>query len=119
MTDRDRERTLACLRDFLRFSDTAARVIVARGKVAYDADEAHRLAAESILHKLGEAVPRLPDDFTAANPEVAWRAMKATRNLVAHRYDQVDYDILWAALAHRLPLEAERVRRILDQMDPR
>ena len=101
------------LRDFLRFSDIAAEVIVARGKAAYDSDLALRLAAESILHKIGEAVARLPEEFTSAHPQVSWRAMKATRNLVAHRYDQVDYEILWAALARQLPIEAERVREIL------
>lgn len=118
MTDRERERTVGALRDFLRFCDTAAEVIVARGKAAYDADEALRLAAESILHKVGEAVARLPEEFTGAHPEVAWRAMKATRNLVAHRYDQIDYDILWAGLARQLPVEAERVRAILVELGP-
>ncbi|WP_413250167.1 DUF86 domain-containing protein [Sinomonas flava] len=113
----DRERVLRSLVDFLRFSDTAAKVIVARGKAAYDSDEALRLAAEAILHKIGEAVARLPEDFTAANPEVSWRSMKATRNLVAHSYDQVDYDLLWGALARQLPIEAERVRSILSRLN--
>jgi uncharacterized protein with HEPN domain len=39
--------------------------------------------------------------------------MKATRNIVAHKYEQVDYEIIWNALAHRLPAEAERIRHIL------
>ncbi|OIN79410.1 hypothetical protein BST29_24090 [Mycobacterium malmoense] len=95
-----------------RFTDTAAR-LVARGKGAYDSDEALRLAAEAILHKIGEAVARLPEEFIAVHPEVAWRSMKATRNVVAHKYDHVDYEIIWNALAHRLPAEAARIREIL------
>lgn len=39
--------------------------------------------------------------------------MKATRNVVAHKYDHVDYEIIWNALAHRLPAEASRIREIL------
>lgn len=100
------------LRDLIRFADTAAR-LVARGRGSYDSDEALRLAAEAILHKVGEGAARLPDDFTAAHPDVAWRSMKAARNIVAHEHEQVDYDIIWNALANRMPGEAERIRDIL------
>ena len=106
-------RTATTLADLVRFSEIAAR-LVARGRDSYDADEALQLAAEAILHKIGEAVARLPDEFTADHPEVAWRSMKAIRNLVAHEYDQVDYQIIWNTLAVRLPVEADRIRQILD-----
>lgn len=105
-------RIVTTLNDLIRFTDTAAR-LVERGKSVYDTDEAVRLAAEAILHKIGEAVARLPDDFVAAYPNVAWRRMKAVRNIVAHRYDQVDYEIIWNAVAYRLPAEANRIRQIL------
>lgn len=71
------------------------------------------MAAEAILHKIGEAVFRLPNDLTTAHPEVRWRRMRATRNLVAHRYEQVDYGLLWDALANDLPRDAERIRGLL------
>lgn len=108
------ERTTRILLDLIAFSEAASR-LVARGKAAYDQDEAIRLAAEAILHKIGEAVSRLPDEFVQAHPEVPWRAMKATRNLVAHAYEQVDYQIIWNAFAVRLPAESERIRAILDE----
>lgn len=107
-----RDRTAATLKDLIRFTDAAAR-LVAGGKSVYDSDEAVRLAAEAILHKIGEAVARLPDEFVAAHPDVAWRSMKATRNIVAHHY-QVDYEIIWNALVSRLPAEADRIRLILE-----
>ncbi|HET9877440.1 MAG TPA: HepT-like ribonuclease domain-containing protein [Mycobacterium sp.] len=117
MTDSSRQRrdhVTAILNDLIQFTDTAAR-LVARGKEVYESDEAVRLAAEAILHKIGEAVARLPDDFVTDHAGVAWRSMKATRNIVAHRYEQVDYQIIWNALAHRLPAEADRIRQILAQ----
>lgn len=107
-----RDRVVAILNDLIRFADTASRII-ARGKDIYDSDEVVRLAAEAILHKVGEAVARLPDEFVAAHPDVAWRSMKATRNIVAHKYDQIDYEIIWNALVHRLPVEAARIREII------
>lgn len=114
MNSNDDERTTRILHDLLAFSETASR-LVARGKAAYDQDEAIRLAAEAILHKIGEAVSRLPDEFVKAHPEVPWRAMKATRNLMTHSHEQVDYQIIWNAFAVRLPAESEHIRAILDE----
>ncbi|GAA1924618.1 hypothetical protein GCM10009716_36080 [Streptomyces sodiiphilus] len=107
-------RTRRTLHDFLDFAATAAR-LVARGREAYDGDEMLRLSGEAILHRIGEAVARLDDDFTTAHPGVRWRAMKGMRNLVAHDYGAVDHGILWNAMAHNLPQEAARVQRILDE----
>jgi uncharacterized protein with HEPN domain len=106
-------RTRQVLGDFLDFAATGAR-LVARGRATYDADEMLHLAAEAILHRIGEAVARLSDDFTKAHPQVHWRPMKGMRNLVAHEYGAVDYNILWNSLEHDLPHEAIEVQRILD-----
>lgn len=118
MTDpdaRQRNRVARTLRDLVRFADMAAR-LVARGKRSYESDEALRLAAEAVLHKIGEGVARLPDGFIAAHPDVAWRSMKATRNIVAHGYEQVDYELIWNALSNRLPAEADRIRDVLSEV---
>lgn len=111
------DRTAKTLDDILRFGRIAAD-LVARGREAYDADEVHRLAAEAILHKVGEAIARLARDdaeFVAAHPEVSWRLMKAMRNRIAHDYDVVDYDLVWNALQSRLPREIDRNRVLAEQ----
>jgi uncharacterized protein with HEPN domain len=107
-------RTRQTLQDFLDFAATAGR-LVTRGRGAYDGDEMLRLSGEAILHRIGEAVARLDEDFTTAHPEVRWRAMKGMRNLVAHDYGAVDHGILWNAMAHNLPQEAAHVQRILNE----
>lgn len=105
-------RTKRHLQDFLDFAD-AGRRLVARGRKAYDDDEMLRLAAEAILHRIGEAVARLDDDFVRAHPGIAWRRMKGMRNLLAHDYGAIDNHILWNALESNLPHEAKQVRRLL------
>jgi uncharacterized protein with HEPN domain len=106
-------RTRQTLADLLEFAEQAER-LVARGRQAYDADEMLRLAAESIVHRIGEAVARLSDDFTRAHPTVNWRPMKGLRNVVAHQYGAIDHALLWTSLASDLPREATAVRRIMD-----
>lgn len=105
--------TRQTLQDFLGFAGTAQR-LVARGQVAWDADEFLRLAGAAVLHRIGEAAARLDDDLTSAQPTVRWRAMKGMRNVIAHEYGVVDHEIVWNALSSDLPREAHEVRRILD-----
>lgn len=45
----------------------------------------------------------LPQEFTSAHPDVDWTAISRMRNLVAHHYDQVNDDLMWSALAVRVP----------------
>ena len=108
-------RTHAALLDLLQFSEMAAR-LVARGRAAYDRDETLRLAAEAITHRLGEAVARLSDEFMADHPQVEWRNIKGMRNIVSHQYAHIDYEILWNALADRIPVTADAIRGILARM---
>lgn len=114
------ERSRQALEDLVAFGEQASR-LVARGKDAWDMDELNRLAGEAILHKAGEAVSRLETvdpDILKAHPEVNWRGIKGTRNIVAHRYHAVDYAILWNALSDRLPHDIAAARSILAQDDP-
>jgi uncharacterized protein with HEPN domain len=100
------------LLDLLEFTDMAAR-LVARGRAAYDGDEALRLAAEAITHRIGEAVSRLSEEFVTDHPQIEWRKVKGMRNIVTHEYARIDYEILWNALALRVPEIAAFVRGVL------
>lgn len=110
-TEKDR-RTLG---DIIDFSGMAAR-LVARGRRAYDQDEALPLAAEAVLHRIGEAVSRLPETLTAAHPEVRWRLMRGMRNLIAHKYEVVDPVIVWNTLVYELPVDAAAIEAILAEL---
>jgi uncharacterized protein with HEPN domain len=94
----------------------AAR-LVARGRAAYDEDEALRLAAEAITHRIGEAVSRLSEEFITDQPQIEWRRIKGMRNIVTHEYARIDYEIVWNALALRIPEIAVFLRRILSGRD--
>ncbi len=107
------DRVRRTLREFLDFADAGAR-LVSRGRQSYDEDEMLRLAAESIMHKVGETIARLPEDFMKQHTSVSWRPMKGMRNKIAHEYEVVDYAMIWNALELRLPKDAAEVSRILD-----
>ncbi|RRR47219.1 hypothetical protein EHH44_06460 [Mycolicibacter terrae] len=56
----------------------------------------------------------LTQDELALRSGVAQPNIAAYTRNIAHRYEQIDYEIIWNTLVHRLPAEADQVRRILD-----
>ncbi len=121
MTDRPADRVISTygqgtydtLRDVLDFADLASQ-LVARGRTSYDADVTVRLAGEAICHRMGDAVARLPREFTESHPEIQFSAIKGMRDIIAHQYGEVDYRILWNALFREFPVDATRIAQILD-----
>jgi len=100
------------LRDLRQIGEQAA-YLVAYGQDRYLADSPEgallRNAGERILIKVATVVERLPSEFKSARPDVAWDKIMRMRNLVAHHYDHVDDDLLWAALSRRIPALIDRL----------
>ena len=55
------------------------------------------------LLQIGELVSVLSDEFKTENKTMQWREIKLLRNIVAHRYGQVDYDIIWDICCSDIP----------------
>ncbi len=111
------EETIARLKDVARLC-RHARALAEQGRDWYDSDPAlqvPRLAADSLVLKLGEAVRRLPEDFLSERAhDPVWRRAIAMRNRIAHEYDAVDYEIVWAVIAvHAVELES----RVIDLVE--
>ena len=47
---------------------------------------------------LGEACRRVSVEFQQAHPEIDWRNTVALRNIIAHRYERVNYRLLWTII---------------------
>jgi uncharacterized protein with HEPN domain len=98
--------------DLTEFAEIAERLVV-RGRAEYASDETVRLACEAVIHRVGEAVARLPDEFIEGFPELRLKAFKGMRNLVAHPYHDVDYEILWQTMAVDIPQLRRQLEEIL------
>lgn len=101
------------LEDVVDFA-AAARRLVARGRQAYDRDEALRFASEALIYRIGEAVGRVDETVKLRHPDVRWKQMRAMRNIVAHQYHLIDPDIMWATLATELPKDSNLIQQMLD-----
>lgn len=88
-----------------------AHSIVSRGDDRFFEDsedgEILRRAGRNLVTEFWAAVERLPDDVVAAHPEIPFEKIRGMRNRVAHHYEHVDDEYVWAALDGRFREVAE------------
>ena len=96
------ERVERWLGDLGAALESAAR-LAERGRDAFDHDEAVRLAFEALSIRVGEIAKRLvtADPVRFADP--IWSDAAQNRDFVAHHYDVVDAETLWATITTSLP----------------
>jgi uncharacterized protein with HEPN domain len=70
-------------------------------------------AVERELEILGEAARRVSAEFQQAHPEIDWRNAIGLRNVIAHRYDQVDQEIVWRIVVSILPTLREQLETLI------
>jgi len=80
-------------------------------KVKFDESATFRNAICLCLLQIGELVSLLSDEFKETNPNMQWREIKLLRNIVAHRYGQIDYDIIWDICTTDIPKMIEFCNR--------
>lgn len=68
------------------------------------------------LEIIGEAASRVSEDVRSRHPEVPWRPVIDFRNLIAHGYDIVEPDRVWAVVASDLARLEAQIRTILDEL---
>lgn len=68
------------------------------GEVSRERWDSDQMLRDAVLYRmllLGEIASSLPDELRARYPDVAWRQIRAFRNLAVHRYFGVDWAVVW------------------------
>ena len=68
------------------------------------ADRMLRSAVERNLEIAGEAARRVSAETRDALPDIPWRSIIGLRNVLAHEYDEIRYEILWKLCKDELPV---------------
>lgn len=64
------------------------------------------------LEIIGEATGQLPEEFKTQHNEIDWRKVKDFRNVVTHKYWQVDKEIVWDIIQNKLDDLKEKIQKI-------
>lgn len=108
----DRER----LRDIL---EAIARIekYAAQGRAVFESDELVQTWVAHHLLIIGEAVGRVSDTLRKRHPEVPWSQIVAMRNILIHRYFDVDAEEVWASVERDLPDLQRKIEAIAQELD--
>ena len=60
-------------------------------------------AVERNFEILGEAANRISQPLQLNHPDIDWRRIIGMRNIIIHRYDEVDQETLWLVIQCNLP----------------
>ncbi len=74
-------------------------------------------AVERKLEILGEAARRVSEAFQSQYPTIDWRNTIGLRNVIAHRYDQVEQELIWSIIQTALPDLLEILVPLLPPVD--
>lgn len=89
------DRDAGYLLDMLRHARGVVRALEGRTLADYLGDEELRLAVERRLEIIGEAAGRVSQAFRSAHRDIPWRKIIGQRNVLAHKYGEVQDDLVW------------------------
>ncbi len=65
---------------------------------------------------IGEAVKNLPEDLRAGHSEIKWREIAGMRDVLIHRYFEVDLELTWQVVQRDLPRLKEVILQLKDDL---
>ncbi len=72
-------------------------------------------ATERGLEIIGEAARRLTLEFIAQHTDIQWHMMIGQRNIIAHEYGQIDYEMLYRTVVDDIPVMITQLKLILPE----
>lgn len=88
---------------------------MAEGKLRADLD-ANRMLALALtraLEVIGEAAAQIAAEERSRYPAIRWQGIVGLRNRLIHRYDEINYDVLWNIVQQDLPPLVRSLEEIL------
>lgn len=89
--------------DMICFAQKVIAFTDALDQENFIASSLHYDATVRNLELIGEAATHIPHAIRAANPQIPWRLIIATRNRLIHGYLGIDNDTLWSIIREDIP----------------
>ena len=64
------------------------------------------------LEIIGEAAKNLSKNIKDKNPNIEWKKIAGTRDIVVHHYFGIDYNIVWNIIKKDLPVLKKEIEKI-------
>ncbi|MCI6100089.1 MAG: DUF86 domain-containing protein [Selenomonas sp.] len=87
-----------------------------QGEDEFERNPVFRNACSMPIMQIGELAKHLSEEFVHADVETPWRAIKGMRNLFAHDYHSMNYDLIWETATENIPELELHIQKILKGM---
>ena len=104
---------------FLRHIRDAFDRILAYTQQGEDAFMQDTLVQDGVIRNLavvGEASKNIPKSFPEAHAEIPWADMAGLRDVVVHRYADIDLRLVWYAVSKRIPGLYPKIEQLIDDL---
>jgi uncharacterized protein with HEPN domain len=83
----------------------------------FESDRRTMLAVIRSLEVIGEAARQTPKAFRDKHASIPWREMTNFRNVIAHEYFGLDFDIVWDVIKNRIPSLNEQIKLVKSELE--
>ena len=86
------------------------------GKMGFNEFKMNYLIVDAIIRNfeiIGEASKNVPSEIKDKYSEIPWKKMYGLRNLIAHEYFGIDYEMIWEISINDLPQNAIDIKNII------
>jgi uncharacterized protein with HEPN domain len=104
------------LDDMIGFAEKVLAYTHGLDQAGFVASQLYYDATLRNLELIGEAATHIPDNVRAANAQIPWRLIIATRNRLIHGYLGIDNDTLWSIVQDDIPALLPQLRLLRDQL---
>jgi uncharacterized protein with HEPN domain len=102
------------LRDMVDAIERIERYSI-HGRTAFEREELYQVWIVHHIQLIGEAARQASEATRAAHPAIPWNLIVGMRNILVHRYFQIDQEEVWAAVERDLPLLKPQLEAILSK----
>lgn len=75
-------------------------------------------AVEQQLEILGEAARRMSEAFRQEHPEIPWSSIISPRNVIAHQYEEIRQERLWAVVTSDISMLISQLEPLIPPLPP-
>lgn len=111
------ERNPAYLWDMLQAAREVESMLGDHDFSSFVADRILVRATERCVELVGEAARRVSLSFQSAHPEIPWREVIGQRNILAHEYGHIDYELLYKTATEDVPILIVHIEKLLPPLE--
>lgn len=82
----------------------------------FNSSNIYRNAVSMCILQIGELTSLLSEEFKSNHSNIPWRNIKGMRNIMAHKYGNIDKTVVWEAVKYDIPSLKNNCIKIIDNI---